>query len=94
MSSTSRNVIGVVIVVLIALGAWYWYQNIQSSWSGVGTTAGSGTDSAALPSGSDTSDQGLNQDMAAIDMNIQTADSDSDAADASVNEASSDNSAQ
>ena len=91
MSSTSRNLIVVVIVVLAALGAWYWYQSIQSSWSGVGTTAGSGTDSTALPSGSDTSDQGLSEDMASIGTNIQTVDSDSAAADTSVNEASSGN---
>jgi hypothetical protein len=75
MSQTAKIVIGVIVVLVIAGGIWYWS---QGSWG-----------NSALPSGSDTSDAALDQDMNSINANIQEVNTDSADADASVDAAES-----
>lgn len=84
MSSTTKIVIAVVVVILVVLGIWYWSAGNHGSWN---NGAASTSDAAMLPSGSDTSDAALDQDMASINANIQAADADSTNADQSVSAA-------
>jgi uncharacterized protein HemX len=81
MSQNEKVSIAVVIVLVLAGLGYYWYQH---------TTATSSEETfvntpATLPSGSDTSDQGLQQDTAAIDAQMTGLSSDQETLNSQVN---------
>jgi hypothetical protein len=78
MTSTAKIIIAVVVVAVLGAGLYYWYT----------TNYGMANDGSALPSGTSTNDAALEQDLTTINANVNAANSDSAAADASVNAAS------
>lgn len=84
MNQNTNTIIAVIVVILVAGGLYYWYavRSVATPMSGNGTEQ---SDTTALPSGSDTSDAALTQDMTSINGNIQASNSDSAAVDQGVN---------
>lgn len=82
MSKNSKIVLGVVALAIIALGAYYWHQNETA-----GNTAPNSEEVTTLPSGTNTSDSSIEQDLNSIDAQIQAARNDSADASASVDAA-------
>jgi hypothetical protein len=79
----------VVLIIIIALAAYALRGTSSSSWPAYGTPgAGTATnmDTAALPSGTSTSDASLNADLQAVDSQMAGFDSDSAAASQSVSD--------
>ena len=78
--STGKLIWAVVIVILLGAAYWYW-----SSGKGAVVTPpnGSGT---SMSSPSDTSDAALDQDTAAVDAQLSAAAADSTSADNSLND--------
>jgi hypothetical protein len=84
MNSTTKIVIAIIAVVLIG-GGLYWYAMQNGQLPGYPSAGTPVNDSTALPSGSNTSDASLNQDMSAINANIQASNADSAQVNDSVN---------
>ena len=83
MSQTTKIVIGLVVLALVAGGAyWYWQEaHAPSSEEKAEVTT--------LPSGADKSDAALEQDFSSIDTQIQAVGKDNANTDASVKAAAS-----
>lgn len=80
MSQNEKVAIGVIVVLVLAGLGYYWYQH-----DSMPKTAGTFVNTpATLPSGSDTSDQGLQQDTSAIDAQMQGLSSDQATVNSSV----------
>lgn len=73
---SSRTLIAVVVVILVILGA-YWYFSAQSAVTQPNSQSASQT---LGTSASDTSDASLNQDSAAIDAQMNSLNADATAA--------------
>ncbi len=80
MSQNTKVGVAVVVVLVLAGGAYYWYQHMNPT-----STATFVNTPATLPSGSDTSDQGLQQDTAAIDAQMKGLSTDQATVNSSVN---------
>jgi hypothetical protein len=87
MSQPAKIIIGVVVIVLIGGGIYYYLGRSHGVQAPVGgnEAAAQVDDSTALPSGSDTSDASLSQDLSAINAQMQAADADVANVDESVN---------
>jgi cytoskeletal protein RodZ len=81
MSKTSQIVLGIAVVAVVALGGlYYWHtMNLQAQPENPEVTT--------LPTGSDSSDSAIEQDLASIDAQIKEVEDDTDSADASVSTA-------
>ena len=87
MSSTGKLVIGVIVVVLIGLGFWYYSANKGGTAPAAPGSSASPSDAGVLPtSASDNSDAALNQDTAAVDTQLNGLNSDSATVDSSIND--------
>ncbi len=97
MSNTVKIVIGIIVVAVIAVGAYLFFGRPHGALPRFmdderSMPAGQQLDdSTALPSGSSTSDQSLDQDMNAINAQMDAASSDAAGASASVDAAASGN---
>jgi len=80
MTSTAKTILAVVVVAVLAAGFYFWYTGMNP----LAPTTGSESDSTALPSGSDTSDAALQQDLTSINANVQATNADSQAVDSSM----------
>jgi hypothetical protein len=80
MSGTTKAIIAVVVIALVAAGAYYWYMN--------GTPRNALTEESTneLPSGTDASDDGLEEDFAAIEAGMDAFVSDTAYIDAGLND--------
>lgn len=84
MSQNTKLVLGIVALVVVLGGAyWYW----QSRQTPTASNDGSSTEVTSLPSGSNTSDTALEEDMASIDTQIKAVASDNTQASQSVDAA-------
>lgn len=79
MSKTMKAVLAVIVIALLAAGAYYWYAN-----GGQGVLTDENTNE--LPSGTDASDDGLSEDFAAIDAQMDAFISDGAYIDAGLND--------
>ena len=98
MTTTGKVLVGIVVVLILAGGAYYWYSSTHSAVNPTLQTAtstdsmqgmqtqGSTESASVLPSGSGTSDASLNQDTAAIDSQMTGLDSDNASVNSSVND--------
>jgi Flp pilus assembly protein TadG len=67
MSKNAKIALVVIVLLVLAGGAYYWHMHTtQPQAAQVFNTA-----SSTLPSGTSTTDQGLQQDAAAIDANLK-----------------------
>jgi hypothetical protein len=78
MSKKTYLVLGIVVIAALLLGGFYYWNATQQ------TVQPENPEVSTLPSGSDTSDSAIDQDLAAIDAQIQAVGDDTDSADASV----------
>ncbi len=78
MNATMKSGVIVVIVAVLAAGYYYWYTTHASQ------DATMQSDSTALPTGSNSSDAALEQDLSSIGTNMQATSADSTAVNASV----------
>ena len=81
MSQNEKIAAAVVVVLVLAGAAYYWHQQKVSMQDDIFTNA-----SSTLPSGTNTSDQSLNQDAAALDMQLEGLSEDETTVDAAVTE--------
>lgn len=81
MSQNAKIAVGVVVVLVLA-GGYYLYQHNKMSET---TEAMFTNASTTLPSGTDTSDKGLQEDAAAIDAQLKGLSSDQTTVNSSVN---------
>jgi uncharacterized protein HemX len=72
MSQTSKLVLGIAVLLVIALGAYYYWHSQQASQ----VTASNPTEVTTLPSGSSTSDTSIEQDLSSIDSQIKASNDD------------------
>jgi cytoskeletal protein RodZ len=89
MSKNTKIVIGIIIIVIIAGGIWWWYASKQNGTGGAPSSASQSNaeqnDGTAAPVLSQsTSDASLNQDLSAIDGQLNGLASDSASADQSL----------
>ena len=90
MSQNAKILTGIAVVVVVLVGgALYMHSRNAPGWAGSESGAAMTDDSGTLPSGSDTSDQGIDQDMQSINANLNASAQDSSAVDQSVSDASS-----
>ena len=88
--NSGLNIILIVIVALVVIGgAYYWYQGGAMPWGNEPTEYGADSERAAatsdtLPTGSDASDNALDQDAAAIEAQLDAFDSDNASVDAGL----------
>ncbi len=86
MSYKIKAIIGIIIVALIAGGAYYYWSHQQATEHAAlmdGTS-----DSGTLPSGTSATDNSLQQDTAAIDAQLKGLSSDSSSVNTSLDERS------
>jgi uncharacterized protein HemX len=81
MSQNTKVAVAVVVVLVLAGGAYYWYQHSMNS----APAATFVNTPATLPSGTNTSDQSLQQDTAAIDAQMKGLSTDQATVNSSVN---------
>lgn len=86
MTSTGKIIIGAVIAVLVLAGAYYWYTTQMQPASSTSQTTAAG-ETTTLPSGANTSDAALSQDLNSIDTQMQGVSSDNANVSASVSAA-------
>ena len=67
MSQTSKLVLGIAVLLVIALGAYYYWHQQQTA----SVPASNSTEVTTLPSGSSTSDTAIEQDLSSIDSQIK-----------------------
>lgn len=79
MSSISKIIIALVVIALVIGG----FSLLRSSDAVAPTVEQS--DTTELPSGTSTSDESLDQDLATIDANLKTTETDTSALDAGIN---------
>jgi uncharacterized protein HemX len=84
MSQTSKLVLGIAVLLVIALGAYFYWHQQQARES---STASNPSEVTTLPTGSSTSDTSIEQDLSAIDAQIKSAHDDTASASASVDAA-------
>lgn len=83
MSQTSKIVLGVAVLAVVALGVFYYWHAMQQ-------TAPAGTESAevtSLPSGAKTDDASIEQDLSSVDAQLQGVASDNSDVNTSVSAA-------
>lgn len=83
MSNATKLLIGLVVLVLILGGVFWWYHGKQANER---AAIAPGEDTS-LPSGSATTDQALAQDLSSIDSQLQASQNDTASASASVDSA-------
>ncbi len=94
MSKTFKMVLVIAVVLIVAAGLYYWFMNPGGSEILPPSDMNSATQSSAtLPSGNDTSNVSLTQDMKAIDAQMNSFVSDDASVDASVSDQSGEQSA-
>ena len=81
MSQTSKIVLGIAVLLVLALGAYYYWQQQEAS------KVPNANEVTTLPTGSNASDSSIEQDLSAIDAQLKAAGDDTTAAHASVNTA-------
>jgi hypothetical protein len=91
MSSTTKTIVWIVIVVIVILGIWYFVQlKSQPSNSQIDSSVASAAQQSAVdnyqPSPKNVSDDSVDKDMTNIDANIKALDNDSAQADQSLND--------
>lgn len=90
MQSVLKTLLWILVVIVIAGGIYYWYQNAHSApaspATSEATSTGDGAPASLLASGSDTSDAGLSQDLAGIDTQMSTLDADTASIDSGLND--------
>ena len=88
MQNTWKIVLWILIVLVLAGGAYYWYANRSPIGTpSLGTEQQTqAADPSALPSGSDTSDAALQQDSAAIDTQMSGMNDDTASIDSGLND--------
>ena len=90
--NSGLNTILIIIVALVVIGgAYYWYQGGAMPWGSEPTEYGTDSESATapsdtLPTGSDASDNALDQDAAAISAQLDAFSSDNASVDAGLND--------
>lgn len=88
MQNAWKIVVWIVVILILAGGAYYWYTNRSTGTNA--NTPPSASASQGLPSGDDTSDAALTEDMASVDAQMSALNDD----DASVSSAMSDQEVQ
>lgn len=91
MQSVGKIILWIVIAILVLGGIYYWYTKGGAQTPSTSTPTASQSDSnttgaVTLPSGADTSDAALSQDLNAIDGQSAVMASDSSAIDAGMND--------
>ena len=94
MQATSKVVAWIIVAILVIGGIYYWVENrapVTPAPSDQSSQAAASQDANAsaaptLPSGSDTSDAGLNSDSAAISGKMSAMDSDTASIDSGMND--------
>ena len=91
MTGALKAVLWILVAVVVIGGVYYWYQNRHQplATEQVPVQTATTTDSAgkpALPSGSDTSDAALGQDLAGISADMNVMDADTTSIDQSLND--------
>lgn len=81
MSKKSFLVLGIVVVAALVAGGFYYWHTMQAP------VQPENPEVTTLPSGNDSSDTAIDQDLAAIDSQIQAVGDDNKSADASVSTA-------
>lgn len=91
MSQTSKIVLGIAVVVIVLIGAYFIWHRTASAPETTGQAQGTGSpeETTTLPSGSNTSDAAIDQDLTSIDTQIQAVDTDNASAADSINTAAS-----
>lgn len=98
MTTTGKVLVGIIVVLIIAGGAYYWYAQTHNPATAAVQEAStpdamagmdmstSSMQKSDLPSGTGTSDTSLNQDTAAIDAQMNGLDSDNSDVNSSIND--------
>ena len=90
MQSALKITLWILVVIVVAGGIYYWYQNARSNAPAaptpVATSTGNGAPASVLPSGSDTSDAALNQDLSGMDTQLSAMSADTASIDSGMND--------
>lgn len=89
MTGALKAVLWILVAVVVIGGVYYWYQNREVVPITTVPETATTTDSTAgptLPSGSDTSDAALQQDLASIGAEMTVMDADATSIDQSLND--------
>ncbi|MES2134887.1 MAG: hypothetical protein V4449_01435 [Patescibacteria group bacterium] len=89
MSGNIKVAIGVVLVAVVIGGLYYWYSSTKSDVAPAvvaDQTATPAPTGPTLPSGSDTSDTALGQDVASVDADVSAMTSDTASIDSGMND--------
>lgn len=91
MQSALKTLLWILVVLVIAGGAYYWYQNAHpvapaTPATSEATSTDNGAPASLLASGSDTSDAGLSQDLTGIDTQMSTLNADTASIDSGLND--------
>lgn len=89
MSKTSKLVLGAVIIAIILIAGFSFWQIERKSASLGSASAGTSAEVTTLPSGTSTSDASIEEDLSAIDAQLQGVSNDTQAASASVDASAS-----
>lgn len=81
MSQTAKIVLGIAIVAVILLAAFYYWHTAKAP---APANTAANPEVSTLPSGTNTSDAALQQDLSAIDAQLQSVQQDNSDASASV----------
>jgi len=87
MPTNVKVTLGILVLAALIGGGYYWYASTKATPAPVATDTS--TDSApahTLPSGSDTSDDALSQDVASVDADMNAMSSDTAAIDAGLSD--------
>lgn len=88
MPANVKVTLGLIVLAAVIGGGYYWYSSSKSAPAPVAVNEdASGIPPAhTLPSGSDTSDEALSEDVASVDADVGAMSSDTAAIDAGLND--------
>lgn len=84
MSQSAKIITGLVLAVIVLGGLYYWYTSKNGPGGASDQSAQSAAETTTLPSGGNTSDASLSQDLNSIDAQMQGVSSDTADVSASV----------